>query len=182
MVSLRGNFKMCKNWNMSEKTVPILFVGDGFLSLCITSYLPFRPTLLGDFPACCGRRNASPTPLQIEIWRAVRTCHSEPVRTLVWESPSNSRTRNVIHRRGAHLERPAEKFLIFRFLSAKRCHLAGIFAKTHGTIPSGTQRRNDNTPGPSRLVSRHCRPRLGSRPCPAGAQDERPYEVRRKAA
>ena len=26
---------------------------------------------------------------QIEIWRAVRTCHSEPVRTLVWESPSN---------------------------------------------------------------------------------------------
>ena len=54
-----------------------------------------------------------------------------------------------------------------RFLSAKRCHLAGIFAKTHGTIPSGTQRRNDNTPGPSRLVSRHCRPRLGSGPCPA---------------
>ena len=69
MVPLRGDFKMCKNWNMSEKTVPILFVGDGFLSLCITSYLPFRPTLLGDFPACCGRRNASPTPLQIEIWR-----------------------------------------------------------------------------------------------------------------
>ena len=103
-------------------------------------------------------------------------------RLLPWQSPSNSRTRNVIHRRGAHLERPAEKFLIFRFLSAKRCHLAGIFAKTHGTIPSGTQRRNDNTPGPSRLVSRHCRPRLGSRPCPAGAQDERPYEVRRKAA
>ena len=66
MVPLRGDFKMCKNWNMSEKTVPILFVGDGFLSLCITSYLPFRPTLLGDFPACCGRRNASPTPLQIE--------------------------------------------------------------------------------------------------------------------
>ena len=66
MVPRRGNFKMCKNWNMSEKTVPILFVGDGFLSLCITSYLPFRPTLLGDFPACCGRRNASPTPLQIE--------------------------------------------------------------------------------------------------------------------
>ena len=26
---------------------------------------------------------------QIKIWRAVRTCHSEPVRTLVWESPSN---------------------------------------------------------------------------------------------
>ena len=102
-------------------------------------------------------------------------------RLLPWQSPSNSRTRNVIHRRGAHLERPAEKFLIFRFLSAKRCHLAGIFAKTHGTIPSGTQRRNDNTPGPSRLVSRHCRPRLGSRPCPAGAQDDRPYEVRRKA-
>ena len=25
---------------------------------------------------------------QIGIWRAVRTCHSEPVRTLVWESPS----------------------------------------------------------------------------------------------
>ena len=88
-------------------------------------------------------------------------------RLLPWQSPSNSRTRNVIHRRGAHLERPAEKFLIFRFLSAKRCHLAGIFAKTHGTIPSGTQRRNDNTPGPSRLVSRHCRPRLGSGPCPA---------------
>ena len=22
-------------------------------------------------------------------WRTVRTCHSEPVRTLVWESPSN---------------------------------------------------------------------------------------------
>ena len=72
MVPLRGDFKMCKNWNMSEKTVPILFVGDGFLSLCITSYLPFRPTLLGDFPACCGRRNASPTPLQIGICRAVK--------------------------------------------------------------------------------------------------------------
>ena len=98
-------------------------------------------------------------------------------RLLPWQSPSNSRTRNVIHRRGAHLERPAEKFLIFRFLSAKRYYLTEIFAKTHGTIPSGTQRRNDNTPGPSRLVSRHCRPRLGSRPCPAGAQDERPYEV-----
>ncbi len=96
---------------------------------------------------------------------------------LSWQSPSNSRTRNVIHRRGAHLERPAEKFLIFRFLSAKRCYLTEIFAKTHGTIPSGTQRRNDNTPGPSRLVSRHCRPRLGPGPCPAGAQDERPYEV-----
>ena len=41
-------------------------------------------------------------------------------RLLPWQSPSNSRTRNVIHRRGAHLERPAEKFLIFRFLSAKR--------------------------------------------------------------
>ena len=98
-------------------------------------------------------------------------------RLLPWQSPSNSRTRNVIHRRGAHLERPAEKFLIFRFLSAKRCYLTEIFAKTHGTIPSGTQRRNDNTPGPSRLVSRHCRPRLGPGPCPAGAQDERPYEV-----
>ena len=96
---------------------------------------------------------------------------------LSWQSPSNSRTRNVIHRRGAHLERPAEKFLIFRFLSAKRCYLTEIFAKTHGTIPSGTQRRNDNTPGPSRLVSRHCRLRLGPGPCPAGAQDERPYEV-----
>ena len=26
---------------------------------------------------------------QIGIWRTVRTGHSEPVRTLVWESPSN---------------------------------------------------------------------------------------------
>ena len=104
-------------------------------------------------------------------------CHASDRRLLPWQSPSNSRTRNVIHRRGAHLERPAEKFLIFRFLSAKRCNLTEIFAKTHGTIPSGTQRRNDNTPGPSRLVSRHCRPRLGPGPCPAGAQDERPYEV-----
>ena len=34
-------------------------------------------------------------------------------------------------------------------------------------IPSGTQRRNDNTPGSSRLVSRHCRPRLGAGPCAA---------------
>ena len=25
---------------------------------------------------------------QIGIWRTVRTCHSEPARTLVWESPS----------------------------------------------------------------------------------------------
>ena len=44
---------------------------------------------------------------------------------------------------GALIERPAEKFLIFRFLSAKRFHLTGIFAKTHRTTPSGTQRRND---------------------------------------
>ena len=33
---------------------------------------------------------------QIGICRAVRTCHSEPVRTLVWESPSNSRQPIVI--------------------------------------------------------------------------------------
>ena len=55
-------------------------------------------------------------------------------RLLPWQSPSNSRTRNVIHRRGAHLERPAEKFLIFRFLSAKRFHLADILYEI-GTFP-----------------------------------------------
>ena len=47
----------------------------------------------------------------------------------MWQSPSNSRTRNVIPRRGAHPERPAEKFLIFRFLSAKRFHLADILCE-----------------------------------------------------
>ena len=49
-------------------------------------------------------------------------CHSEPVLRLVWESPSNSGIRNVIHRRGAHLERPAETGTIIEFLSAKRHH------------------------------------------------------------
>lgn len=54
MVPLRGDFKMCKNWNMSEKTVPILFVGDGFLSRatwftdCVTTW--FTHLLLGHHP------------------------------------------------------------------------------------------------------------------------------------
>ena len=42
------------NWNFSENTVLILFVGDGFPSLCIAAYLPLRPTLLGDFPLAAG--------------------------------------------------------------------------------------------------------------------------------
>ena len=33
-------------------------------------------------------------------------CHAEPVRTLVWESPSTFRLLFVLPRRGAHLERP----------------------------------------------------------------------------
>ena len=63
---------------MSENSVSILFVGDGPPVLCIAAYLPLRPTLLGDFPACCGRRNASPTPLRIGIYRI--PSHCEPVR------------------------------------------------------------------------------------------------------
>ena len=44
---------------------------------------------------------------------------------------------------GALIERPAETSYFFGFLSAKRCHLTGIFAKTHRTTPSGTQKQND---------------------------------------
>ena len=119
---------------------------------------------------------------KIGFWRVVRACHCDKVAHYFRGNLHGIPGPRTSYAVGALIERPAEKSLLSRFLSAKRCHLAGIFAKTHGTIPSGTQRRNDNTPGPSRLVSRHCRPRLGSRPCPAGAQDERPYEVRRKAA
>ena len=38
--------------------------------------------------------------------RPEQHCHSEPVRRLVWESPSTFRLLFVLPRRGAHLERP----------------------------------------------------------------------------
>ena len=43
---------------------------------------------LSDFSLCADRHNAAKQ--QIGICRAVRTCHCEPARTLVWQSPSNS--------------------------------------------------------------------------------------------
>ena len=47
--------------------------------------------------------------------------HCEPVRRLVWQSPSifESRSSSSV---GALIERPAEKVSVFVFLSAKRYH------------------------------------------------------------
>ena len=59
-----GLGKMIVKFEFVGPTVKASY-GTGFPSLCTAAYLPLRPTLLGDFPACRGRRNASPTPLQI---------------------------------------------------------------------------------------------------------------------
>ena len=66
MVPLRGDFKMCKNWNMSEKTVPILFVGDGFSVPLHSGLFTVSPNPLGRFSRLL--REAKRLPYALTNW------------------------------------------------------------------------------------------------------------------
>ena len=102
---------------------------------------------------------------QIGIWRTVRTCHCEPARTLVWQSPSNSVLFIVIQNaRFVPFSgiRPREMVLLsgrlprqFENWLAMTGNSENPSLSNHRTIPSGAGQKRPHISGA----------RLGRPPC-----------------